>query len=248
MADECFDGVPELSISDDPVSQEAFKRLDIDRLWKFCDCQGTTPEKFGQNLREALSDYRLTDAVKVSLPAQERTPEYNKLQKSIDGLKTHLNEMHEFIEFEINAVSIDFEPDQPDDDESCWPGLDEGYTYGEYKIAQIREHLGEFEKIVEAARDRHKRAKGPQKKNQSLEDTILRLGHVFETYSGKPPMSKYRYDDLLNDADDPSGESRPYQGPFFDYLHMIFWTINGRQAPSSHTIGDAARRAFELRK
>lgn len=248
MADESFDGSPASSASADRVLQEAFKRLDIDQLWKLCEGQGRAPGEFEQDLWEAIGDYRSTADVKVFLPARERNPQYNKLQKSIDGLKTQLDELHEFLEFEIIAVSIDFEPDQPDDDEYYWPGLDEGYTYGEYQIARVLEHLGEFEKIVQAARDRHKRSKGKPKKNQSFEDTILRLGRVFEKHSGKPAMSKYRYDDLLNDADDPDGESQPYQGPFFDYLHMIFWTINGRQEPTSHAIGDAARRAFELRK
>ncbi|WP_171174912.1 hypothetical protein [Ruegeria sp. HKCCD8929] len=84
------------------------------------------------------------------------------------------------------------------------------------------------------------RPRARPKQNENLEETIKRLGAVFERYSGRKPMDSYWYNDL--------DEERPYKGSFFDFLFLFFWVDDAQRNPSVHAIGNVARRLFGHKK
>jgi hypothetical protein len=219
---------------------EAFERLDLEKLWVLCDGEGAPRAEFAHDLRKVLQFYRPGPDSFVFLPAKERKPVYDKLEKAISNIHAQFANIHEHIEWEIDTVSIDFEPEEFEELEVLISGEYAGLSYGVYLIDTLQGRLQELSEILSAARKEHTRPKGKPKQNGSLERTIKELGTVYEKYTGREPMAAYRYDEL--------DQTQPYQGPFFDFLHAVFWTMSGKEEPSGHSIGDAARRAFGLRK
>lgn len=220
--------------------KSAFGRLDLDRLWQICGGKDSPGGDFVNDLREALQFYRPGPNPSAFLPAKQRKPLYDKLEKAIGTLRDQLVNMDDFVAFEIDAASIQLEPDDFDQYAS---GEYAGLSYGEYQLFTLLQNLDEYSEIVCAARESHTKPKGKPKQNRILEETVKDLGAVFEKYASQEPMAGYRFSDW-----DGIDESQVYHGPFFDFLHAIFWSMHGKGNPTSNTIGDAARRAFELRK
>lgn len=210
---------------------------DVTTLWKICAPGSPQPESFAIDLQVIAQQYRPKPQTLAVLPAKKRGQEYAKLKKAIANFRTQLEEQHEFISHEIEATSIDHEPDTEDDQ---LPWLEEGLSYGEFVAFGMLDNLNEYETIVLAAEMRHKKPQGKPKQNENLEQVIQRLGEVFERYSGQAPMKKYQYDEL--------DKSQPFKGRFFDLLYTFFWTINGRKYPSGAALGQASRRTFKLMK
>jgi hypothetical protein len=82
--------------------------------------------------------------------------------------------------------------------------------------------------------------RGRPKQNESLECRIVDLGRLYEKISGKAPMAGLTYQELDSEI--------PYQGQFLTFVTQVFWAWNGRKVPTNPTLGDAARRAFGVRK
>ncbi|SFJ54589.1 hypothetical protein [Celeribacter neptunius] len=218
----------------------AFARLDLAKAWRTLGVEGDCPATFEADLAEAMSFYSPGPDQKVSLDAKTRTPIYRKLEKTIASLQDQLDEMHDHIVWEIDAASTGVEPE---DFEATLPEDYEGLSFGGYHIHLLIDRLATFSDILDEARRVHDKPKGKPKQNETLSDTIKELGYVFKKYTGQEPMTGYRFDDW-NGIDD----AQVYHGPFFDLLHLVFWSMYGQENPTSHVLGDTARRAFNLRK
>ena len=216
---------------------EAFERLNLNTLWKICGLEGGYSDAFESDLWNALYIYRPGPDRYAYLPAKERSRLYIKLENAVSNLLAQMASMDEQIETEIDLEGYGFEPEGFDDSAAAEYAM---FTYGGYLIYTLHDQLKTFAEIVSEAKKNSLKPRGKPKQNAGLEQTINDLGEVFRKYSGQAPMTGYRYDEL--------DELQPYKGPFFDFLHATFWTMNGMGKPSSHTIGDATRRAFGLRK
>jgi hypothetical protein len=224
----------------DEARATAFALLDIAKAWRALGVESDCPDTFEADLSDAMRFYSADPTKAVSLDAKTRTPIYRKLEKSISSLQDQLDEMHEHIIWEIDAASAGIEPD--DFDETLPPEY-EGLSFGGYHIHVLTDRLSTFSDILSEAKRVHGKAKGKPKQNEVLADTIKELGYVFTKYTGQEPMTGYRFDDWNGDD-----EAQVYHSPFFDLLHLVFWSMYGRENPTSHVIGDTARRAFNLRK
>ena len=218
----------------------AFARLDVSKAWRTLGLEGDCPDTFEADLSEAMSFYSPGPDQKVSLDAKTRSPIYRKLEKTIGSLQNQLDEMHDHIVWEIDAASAGIEPE---DFEETLPEEYEGLSFGGYHIHLLIDRLTTFSDILEEAKRVHDKPKGKPKQNETLSDTIKELGYIFKKYTGHDPMTGYRFDDWNGDDD-----AQVYHSPFFDLLHLVFWSMYGRENPSSHVLGDTARRAFNLRK
>lgn len=221
----------------DQQRADAFSRLNLNTLWRICGLDGDYSDEFQQDLWDALSVYRLGPDRYAFLPAKDRIRQYDKLENAIQKLRAQLGSMDEQIQTEIDMEGHAVEPEGFDETAPSEYGM---FSYGGYLVYTLQEQLKIFSEIVSDAKKNSLKPRGTPKQNASLELTIQDLGDIFERYAGQSPMAGYRYDEL--------DESQPYKGRFFDFLHAIFWSINGIGKPSSHTIGDTARRAFGLRK
>ena len=219
------------------IERQNLSEADISNLWQICAPGSFQPESFAIDVQVIAQHYRPGPQPLAVLPAKKRGQEYAKLKKAIANFRTQLEEQHAFISHEIDATSIDHEPDTEGDQ---LPWLDEGLSYGEYVAFGMLDDLNEYETIVLASETRHRKPQGKPKQNENLEQAIQRLGEVFERYSGQAPMKKYQYDEL--------DKSQPFKGRFFDLLYTFFWTINGREYPSGAALGQASRRTFKLMK
>ena len=221
----------------DEESEKAISRLDLDELWSTCGREGRPCAEFKSDLRDALRFYRPGPDRKAALGWKERSSAYNKLEKSISRLRTELENLHYHIEHEIIAYNIE---NEPEGFEPCYSGEYEGLSYGEFRLCRLIEELESFASITGDAKRHFRRGRGRPPQNGTLTSTIKDLGDIFEKYSGNSPMETYSYDE--------SNISHPYQGQFFDFLYAVFWPLNDRAYPSGNALGDAARRAFDLKK
>lgn len=217
---------------------EALERLDFGRLWTLCDGQGVASYSFEKDVRAVLCRYRPGPDRIVRMPAKERTQHYNGLEKAIIDLRRKFEEMHPHIAWELDMAGIDYEPVELID--GILKGSHEGLSYSEYLTDVLLSQLEQLEDVVRAARSENMARRGKPKQNSNLETTIRDLGAVYKKHMGREPMAGYRFNDI--------DESQPYQGPFLDFIQSALWTFNGAQVPSGYAIGEAARRAFGLRK
>jgi hypothetical protein len=227
----------------DARRKAAFQKIDITAAWAACGLNGPPEDSFQTDLFAALEFYQTGPDRMAFIPAKLRNTLYSKLEKSIANLEQQLDELDDRVAFEIDAASVYFGPDDEDELLALLSGENEGLGYGSYHIYSILDHLAELKEIVAAARESRARGRGKPKQNQTLADTITKLGHVFTKYTDQEPMMGYRFDDWNNGE-----EAQVYHGPFFDLLHLVFWSMNGPSNPTSHVIGDTARRAFNLKK
>lgn len=218
----------------------AFARLDVAKAWQMLGGIGDYPTTFKADLADAMRFYSPGPDQTVSLNAKTRMPIYRKLEKTIASLQDQLDEMHDHIVWEIDSASVGIEPE---DFEDTLPPEYEGLSFGGYHIHLLTDRLSTFSKILDEAKRVHGKSKGKPKQNETLADTITELGYVFKRHTEQDPMAGYRFDDWNGDD-----EAQVYHSPFFDLLHLVFWSMYGRENPTSHVLGDTARRAFNLRK
>lgn len=216
----------------------ALARLDMDQLWQLCGHDGHASAEFGEDVRAALDRYRPGPDPKFRLNAEDRKGRYRRLTKALDALRIEIEAMHPQLVWELESAGIDFEPDEFM--KTSVGTRHEGLAYGEYVLDGLAESVARLADIVPAAMDQTKASRGRPKQNAGLEQVITALARTYEKHTGKRPLEGYRQDGL--------DVSQPYKGPFFDFLSAVLWRFNGREFPSGHAIGDAARRAFGLRK
>jgi len=224
----------------DDARAAAFVRIDIAKAWQALGQEGPPPTTFEADLSEAMRFYSPGPDRQVTMEARLRTPIYRKLEKAIANLQDQLHEMHDHIAWEIETASVGIEPE--DFDETL-PSEYEGLSYGGYHVHLLTDRLSTFSEILAETHHGHKKPKGKPKQNETLESTIKTLGNVFTKYTEQDPMTGYQFNDY-----DGEDESQFYYGPFFNFLHLVFWSMYGRENPTSHALGDTARRAFGLRK
>jgi hypothetical protein len=171
-------------------------------------------------------------------PAKDRTLHYKTLERAVKNLRDQLKTMHPHIAWELETAGINHEPE--DFFDQSIGAQHEGISYSEYLVGVLLNELANFSDIVRDARADNKTPRGKPKQNSNLETTIRGLGTVYQKHTEREPMAGYRFNDI--------DESRPYQGPFLDFIQSTIWAFNDAENPSNHAIGEAARRAFGLRK
>lgn len=229
-----------------PVQEEheaALGKLDTTGAWAACGLDGAPSEYFEADLREALKFHRSGPDRYAALPAKQRNALYNRLEKSIETIVMQFEEMNDFITFEIDVASNYFGPEDENELRALLSDDYEGLSYGSYQIHSIRDHLTELREVIAYARASHARRRGKPKQNRTLERTIASLAKVYNLHTGKDPMARYRYNDWSGED-----EAQVYHGPFFDFLHCVFWSMYGRENPTSHVLGHAAREVFKREK
>ena len=241
MTDDTFESAPVHPVQRE--REEALGKLDTCGAWAACGLEGEPGSDFTRDIRQAFASYRPGPDQYAALPARQRNAHYNRIAKAIDNIETELDEMNDIIVFEIDDASIHFEPEDEDELRALLSGDYEGLSYGGYHIYSILDHLKELKEVVAYARSSHARKRGKPKQNGTLEQTIANLANVYWKHTGKDPMTGYRFDDWSGDD-----KSQAYHGPFFDFLHRVFWSMYGRENPTSHVIGHAAREAFKQGK
>ena len=215
----------------------SFSRIDLQKLWILCGRQCEQSACFEESVRAVVEHYRPQAVRLARLPAKERNPIYNRLDKAVSALLSELYDLPEVIQLEITNSA---EESTPENVSEIVSGRFEGLSYGEYQVYSLEESLSKFHDIIKDAHKVHGIPRGKPKQNENLTETILGLGEIFKRYSGEDPMSSYSYDEL--------DDREPYKSRFFDFLRIVLWSFNGRDFPSGHAIGDAARRAFGLKK
>lgn len=210
---------------------------DMDSLWKICGRDGTHTDEFEEAVRHAVLYYFPGPQRTPAFTAKDRARYYAKLEKTVASLRSQLENVDDQIVNEIDWSGEAFGPENFDTTLAADYGM---FSYGGYLFQRLHEDLEVFANIVSSSVADHVPSRGKPKQNGALESTIQDLGDIYETCSGSKPMDGYRYDDL--------DDLQPYKGSFFDFLHTVFWTVNGTRYPSSNTIGDAARRLYKLRK
>lgn len=231
------DDLPEVETLNGAKS-ETLARLDFNRLWQLCGGEEAASDDFTKDMKSVMRSYRPGPDPLVRMPAKDKAKHYNALEKAVTNLGDQIKDMHAHIEWELNTAGIDFEPE--DFFETCVGTPHEGLSYSEYLADVLLNELAQFSDIVREARALNKRRRGKPKQNSNLEATIRALGDVYKKQSGCEPMAGYRFNDI--------DESQPYQSPFLDFVQSALWTFNDAPKPSGYAIGEAARRAFELRK
>ncbi len=210
---------------------------DLNKLWEICGLEGNCSAEFSRRVREAVYFYFPGPSKQFVLSAKERNRFYAKLEKSIGNLREQLDGIHDDMVVEIDWGGDGYEPEGFDLSQAADLGV---FTYGGYLLHTLEGQLEDFAEIVATAKKENGNPRGKPKQNEALESTISDLAEIYQDYSGREPMAGHHYDDL--------NELQPHQGPFLDFLHTLFWTVNGSNFPTSNTIGDAARRQFKLRK
>ncbi|MCV6823164.1 MULTISPECIES: hypothetical protein [Halocynthiibacter] len=212
--------------------------LDIGKLWEALGLDAPMATEFESEIEFIARAYDPKNRSVSKLSAKERKALYGKIEKSASTLLAQLSHLPPSAEWELEEAGFALEPEGFD--EAIMDTENEGLGYGEFLVEKLQAALPELNVLVEYALTEHKRPRARPKQNQSLEDTITKLGKVFEYFTGDVPMASYSYNEI--------DQERPYHGRFFDFLYAFFWSVNGRQFPTSHTIGDTARRVFGLRK
>ena len=215
-----------------------FERLDLDRLWSLCSARTKRLETFDTELRRVLFRYRSEQRPLPKLSAKQRGKTYDQIEKSARTLRGHLTDMAPSLENELVATFLYHEPEELF--EQTVDTEYEGLSYFEYHAFRIMDSISVLLEHLPEARDDHKPQAGRPKQNENLEETIRYLGELFEGASGQPVAERFRYDE--------SDRKAPYQGPFMAFLSAAIWGFNGREFPSNAALGEATRRAFELRK
>ncbi|WP_170326244.1 hypothetical protein [Ruegeria arenilitoris] len=210
---------------------------DFHKLWEICGQEGNYSADFSKRVREAVYFYFPGRSKNFAQSAKERNRFYGRLEKSIGNLREQLDSIHDDMVIEIDWGGDGYEPEGFDLKQAADFGV---FTYGGYLLYTLQGQLEDFAEIVATAKKENGNPRGKPKQNEALESTISDLGDIYRDFSGKAPMAGYRYDEL--------DERQPYKGPFFDFLHGVLWTVNGRDYPTSNTLGDTARRLFKLRK
>ena len=217
---------------------EALSRLDFERLWHLCGGEGAASDTFEHDVKSVMRRYRLGPDRFARMPAKERTPHYRTLERVVGSLRDQLETMHPHIAWELETAGINHEPEGFLDQSIGEPH--EGLSYSEYLMDALLNELAIFSDILRDAQADNRTPRGKPKQNSNLETTIRGLGAVYQKHTEREPMAGYRYNDI--------DESQPYQGRFLNFIQATIWAFNGAQKPSSHAIGEAARRAFGLRK
>lgn len=231
------DDLPEVEIRNGQ-KPETLARLDFNHLWHLCGGEEAASDNFTNDVKSVMRTYRPGPDQLVRMPAKDKTKHYNSLEKAITNLRDQIKDMHSHIEWELTTAGIDFEPE--DFFEKSVGTPHEGLSYSEYLADVLLNEMAQFSDVVRDARALNKAQRGKPKQNANLEATIRALGDVYKKHSGCEPMAGYRFNDI--------DESQPYQSPFLDFVQSVLWAFNEAQKPSGYAIGEAARRAFGLRK
>ena len=171
------------------------------------------------------------------LSAKQRDRHYDQIDKTARKLRDLLSDMLPTLENELIETFIYYTP------EDLYEKVGEEYEglgYYEAHASRIMDSIDVLLEHLPEARAEHQPQAGRRKQNANLEETIQRLGKIFEATSKQPVGHRFRYDD--------GNSSMPYQGPFMAFLSAVIWGFNGREFPSNAALGEATRRAFELRK
>ncbi|WP_322867737.1 hypothetical protein U5922_016900 [Aquicoccus sp. G2-2] len=206
-------------------------------VWQDCGGQGQMPDWFAQRLWEIMRSYRYGPDQKVQMPAKERDRFYRKLEKASQAL---LDITHEIPDRIIIELEDTFTSNDPEENFMRRMLEEPGTSYFEQTVERVEAHVKLLQKIASEAYQIHKPANGRRKQNSDFEYTLVELGELFEQVSGQAPMKTYHFDELNDD--------QPYQGRYLTLVTNLLWSINGRGLPTNLMVGEAARRAFGLRK
>lgn len=212
--------------------------LDLEQLWKALGLGAPMAKDFESEIEFVAHDYEPKGGRIAKLSAKQRKALYGKIEKTASTLLAQLSNLPPSVEHELTGAGYALPPEGFP--EVTFGTEAEGLSYSEFIVDQLQTALPELNSLVEFAHEDNKRPRARPKQNRSLEYTIKKLGKVFEYYTGEVPMASYSYKEI--------DQERPYQGRFFDFLYAFFWSVNGMQFPTSHALGDTARRLYGLRK
>lgn len=219
---------------------KTFDKPTLARFWKHLGLDRDLPSEFVSQLENALVVYIAEPSRTPTVSTRDRNAAYNKLENAIEKLTAEMIDQAGWLWIEMSEAGMDFEPPDFGNPTVFDLGEYEGLNFSEMKKDKALDALREYSKIVRHARKSDAKPRGRRKQNMLLEETLFRLGRLYTSYTAKPPMKGYRYDE--------SDSVQPYRGPFLDFAYDVLWTVAGRPVPSGSAIGDAARRVFKLRK
>lgn len=168
------------------------------------------------------------------MSAQDFRRKIVKLQRSSEILKTEIAEVHPFLKYHIEDSFLFNEPENSFD---LQVGEFEGLSYGEFRLDQLTERLDEFLVILEDANEHFNPPRHRPKELEHLENSIKRLGIVFEKISGDEPLSTYTMAEVGRGG-------KEYSGPFFDFACHVLWGFAGKEFPQRSALAETARRVF----
>lgn len=211
----------------------------LEEAWNMCGMAGKPNAAFRDAIADALFHYKRQLTKEPRLSTRERTRLLGKIEKHSEQLRQLLLSLNDETACEFSDVyTARFEPE-----ELQLGSIDtefEGLSYFEAQVERLDNMLSELSEGVRIVSSAGYDIKGRPKQNFGLEDTIKSLGEIFQAGTGRTPMEGYGYSDTLGD--------HPYTGPFLDFLTCVLWGYAKREVPSNSAIGEAARRAFGLRK
>lgn len=215
-----------------------YERLDLDRLWSLCGATDERTNAFGSELLRTLLRYTPRQRALPKLPAKQRERFFAKFEKSARSLKALLEDLPPALEIEFLGT-MDYHTPEGFFDETDGTEY-EGLGYFDFHAYRIIDSLSVLLEHLPEVHAEHLRSAGRPKQNENLEETIRRLGKLFFAVSGQSVATRFRYVEL--------DTAMPYQGPFMEFLCATLWSFNEKEFPSNATLGEAARRAFSLRK
>ncbi|MFA8443446.1 hypothetical protein [Yoonia sp.] len=213
-------------------------KVDYEAAWHSCFRTGEPDNDFVCRIDRAISFYRYDLYDLTYTPSKERSAIYRRLRSHANDLLAGLEQLPSDIRIEVEDLYIG---NESADYAEKTEGTDyEAICEFDRDLDLLKEIIGRLNVNLSDADSIYAREKGRRKQNIGLEQAIVELQSIFETYAKRSARFG-----LSHDAYSSSGD---YRGDFMPFLKVVFWSYNGREFPQVGALGETARKILGLKK